>query len=137
LVQEANTLSYSVRVSFRIHVNELGKMARDLFVMLSLVVLNSARGYIRIPCEHDRYLGNSSPNFPTITNLSNRNITMDFLLYETQKFFWLLYASCVYLFILGTVDVVRGTRLLSLLRHCATSRKSAGPIPDEVITFFN
>ena len=32
--------------------------------------------------------------------------------------------------------VIRGTRWHSWLRHCATSRKVAGSIPDGVIAFF-
>ena len=37
----------------------------------------------------------------------------------------------------GVTYYQRGTRWRSWLRHCATSRKVAGPIPDYVIGIFH
>jgi hypothetical protein len=48
----------------------------------------------------------------------------------------LLEGNCCF-YLLLWVNILLGTRQRSWLRHCATSRKVAGSIPDEVIGFFN
>jgi hypothetical protein len=50
------------------------------------------------------------------------------LFYENWRF-----TFCTLLVFLSLLSSIRGTRWRSLLRHCATSRKVAGPIPDGFI----
>jgi hypothetical protein len=58
--------------------------------------------------------------------------------FDSRCCHWLCF--CVFFFFSGCVYVLGGgggTRWCSWLRHCATSRKVAGSIPDGVIGIFH
>jgi len=57
------------------------------------------------------------------------------VLLSSEIFKFKFFLSCIFFLMLHFV--VRGTRWRGLLRHCATSRKVAGPIPDGVIGIFH
>ena len=50
-----------------------------------------------------------------------------------------MYIQCIYIYMYMYIvyDIVGGTRWGSWLRHCATSRRVAGSIPDGVTGIFH